>query len=111
MGFIESGEMSVERILVLLNIREGIKEFLNLTYLGRTRLQILDYEGVPFHCRRWHEYEHIVKDYKSTMEECMNNRSTLKFRADGGIPDSLGANTPFLGSNLGGTTPYEPVVS
>ena len=36
------------RILVLLNIREGIREFFNMTNLGRIRVQILDYEGVPF---------------------------------------------------------------
>jgi hypothetical protein len=85
MGFVESGEMSVARILVLLNIREGLKEFLNLTDLGRTRVQILDYEGVPFHCRRCHEYGHIVKDCKSTMKEHRNNRSTSDFRANGGL--------------------------
>ena len=31
MGFIDTGEMSVARILVSLNIREGLREFLNLT--------------------------------------------------------------------------------
>jgi hypothetical protein len=50
-GFIASGEMAVARILVSLNIREGLREFLNLTDLGCTRVQILDYEGVPFRCR------------------------------------------------------------
>jgi hypothetical protein len=39
----------VARILISLNIQEGLQEFLNLTDLGRTRVQILDYEGVPFH--------------------------------------------------------------
>jgi hypothetical protein len=62
MGFLEYGEMLVARILVLLNIREGIREFLNLTDLGRIRVQILDYEGVPFRCRRCHEYGNIVKE-------------------------------------------------
>jgi hypothetical protein len=50
------------RILVLLNIKEGLTKFLNLKYLGRTRAQMLDYEWVPFRCRRFHEYGHIVKD-------------------------------------------------
>jgi hypothetical protein len=96
MDFIDSGEMSVARILVLLNIREGLKEFLNLTYLGRTRVQILDYEGVPFRCRRCHEYGHIVKDCKSTMKERKNTRSTSENRVDEGLPTSLGANTPLI---------------
>jgi hypothetical protein len=103
--------MSVARILVLLNIREGLKEFLNLTDLGRTRVQILDYEGVPFHCRRCHEYGHIVKDCKSTMKERRNNRSTSENRVDEGLPASLGANTPSSGSSIGGTTPSDPATS
>jgi hypothetical protein len=61
-GFLETGEMVVARILVLLNLREGLKEFLNLTDLGITRVQILAYEGIPFRCKRCHEYRHIIKD-------------------------------------------------
>jgi hypothetical protein len=66
MGFIDSWEMAVARILILLNIREGLKEYLNLTDLERTRVQILDYEGVPFCCSRCHEYGHIIKECKSS---------------------------------------------
>jgi hypothetical protein len=52
----------MERILVLLNIKEGLTKFLKLKYLGRTRVQMLYYEWVPLRCRRFHEYGHIVKD-------------------------------------------------
>jgi hypothetical protein len=61
MSFLFSGNMTIARILVSLNIKEGLREFINLTNLGRTRVQILDYEGVPFHCRHCHEYGHVVK--------------------------------------------------
>jgi hypothetical protein len=40
MSFLASGNMVVARILVSLNIREGLREFINLTDLGRTRVQI-----------------------------------------------------------------------
>lgn len=111
MGFIDSAEMSVARIMVLLNIREGLKEFHNLTHLGRTRIQILDYEGVPFYCKRCHEYGHIVKDCKSTMKERRNNHSTSENRVDKGISASLGASTPSSGSSTRGTNPCEPAAS
>jgi len=73
MGFIESGEMSVARILVSLNIWEGLWEFLNLTNLGRTRTQILDYEGVPFQCRRYHEYGHVFMDCRNSSRRRYNS--------------------------------------
>jgi hypothetical protein len=75
MGSIDSGEMDVARILVLLNIREGLKEYLNLTDLGRTTVQILDYEGIPFRCRRCHEYGHIIKDCKSNLKGTQKHSS------------------------------------
>jgi hypothetical protein len=101
----------VARILVLLNIREGLREFLNLTDLGRTRVQILDYEGVPFRCRRCHEYGHIVKDCKSSMRGHRNNRSTSEIRSDRGCLENLGVSSPSSGSASVGTPPCAPVVS
>jgi hypothetical protein len=47
--FRETGEMSLAHILVSLNIRGGLHKELNITDRGRTRAQILDYEGIPFH--------------------------------------------------------------
>jgi hypothetical protein len=73
MGFLASGKMVVARILVSLNNREGLREFLNLIDLRCTRVQILDYEGVPFYCRRCHEYDHVVKDYLKYFRRCLGH--------------------------------------
>ena len=76
MRFIDTREMSVEIIMVSLNIGEGLREFLNLTDLRRTRVQILDYEGEPFRCRRCHEYGHIVMDCKKSSRGRFGSRSS-----------------------------------
>jgi hypothetical protein len=47
--FRETGDMALARILVSLNIRGYLRKELNITDRGRTRAQILDYEGIPFH--------------------------------------------------------------
>ena len=53
-------EMAVVCILVLLDLREGLalEVCLNMEY-GDVN-QILDYEGVPFHCHRCHSVAHLV---------------------------------------------------
>jgi hypothetical protein len=62
MSFKETGEMVVSRILVSLNIRNGLQKQFKMTDGGRTRTHILDYEGIPFHCRHCHEHGHILRD-------------------------------------------------
>jgi hypothetical protein len=54
MSFLESREMAVARILVSLNIREGLIEELELISGEKSFKQKFDYEGVPFHCQTCH---------------------------------------------------------
>jgi hypothetical protein len=109
MGFLESREMSMARILVLLNIREGLQKFLNLTDLRRTRVQILDYEGVPFRCRRCHEYGNIVKELKNSMRGHKNSRSSVKNIIGLGRQENLGVTSPSSRSVSVGTMSCDPV--
>jgi len=111
MGFIDSGEMEVARTLVLLNISEGLKEYLNLKDLGRTTVQILDYEGVPFHYRRCHEYGHIIKDCKSSSKVPINPLSPSENRLDNEMSISKYTSSPSLESSSWGNTPSEQVVT
>jgi hypothetical protein len=104
MSFLDTGEMAVARILVLLNVREGLKEFLNLTYLGRTRVQILDYEGIPFRCRRCHEYGHIIKDCKYSSRGHRNRRPFAENRRSNVTPISKDTSSPTTESSIGGNT-------
>ena len=50
------------QILVHLDTRDGLVEAYNLHFNDMVRVQILDYEGVPFRCRRCHEVGHLYKE-------------------------------------------------
>ena len=52
----------VTRILVSLNIRTSLREYLNLTCQNKTKKQLLGYEGLPFCCHRCHETRHVVRN-------------------------------------------------
>ena len=44
-----------------MNISEPLPEMIELEYEGKVWLQLLDYEYIPFRCRRCHEYGHLYK--------------------------------------------------
>lgn len=53
-------EMFVVRILVLLDLREGLSPEIFLNMVLRDVVHELDYEGVPFRCHLCHSEEHLV---------------------------------------------------
>lgn len=57
-------QKKVARILVSLNVREGLVEDMKLSWGPYTFVQNLDYEYVPFRCRRCHAYGHPVAECK-----------------------------------------------
>jgi len=60
--YLETHERKVARILVNINIREGLAEYINLEWGPIIHPQLLDYENVPFRCRRCHAYGHPVSE-------------------------------------------------
>lgn len=54
--------MTMARILVHLGTRAGLEEKITLHRRHFSRKQLLDYEGVPFRCRRCHQVGHLYKD-------------------------------------------------
>jgi len=56
--YLETLEQKIARILVSINIREGLAEQINLEWGPEIIPQILDYEKVSFRCRRCHAYGH-----------------------------------------------------
>jgi hypothetical protein len=52
LSFEKTKQRKIARILVNLNVREGLGEEIDLTWEGYTHTQLLDYENIPFRCRR-----------------------------------------------------------
>jgi len=63
LSFEETKQRKVARILVNLNVREGLGEEIDLSWGSFTHSQILDYENVPFRCRRCHMYGKLVMNF------------------------------------------------
>jgi hypothetical protein len=66
-SFTSTGKISVDRVLVSLNIRKGLTEEIELSWGDRYFLQKLDYEGIPFKCCRCHKHGHNACDFTLTM--------------------------------------------
>jgi len=54
--------MAYARILVHLDLLDGLPEYNNIQWSNVTRRQMLDYEGVPFRCRCCHKVGHLFRD-------------------------------------------------
>ena len=55
--------MAYARILVHLDTRGDLQEHITLQWKTFSRQQILNYEEVPFPCKRCHKVGHLFKDY------------------------------------------------
>ena len=64
LSFLETKMRKVARILVSLNVREGLAEDMMLSWGPYVIKQTLDYENVPFRCRNFHAYGHPISDCK-----------------------------------------------
>jgi len=63
-SFMDSNQKRMARILVNINVREGLGDAVELILGHYRHIQKLDYENIPFRCRRCHEYGHLVEDCK-----------------------------------------------
>ena len=61
-SFKDIGEMVVARMLVILDLREGLAPKICLTTAYGDYAQMLDYEGVPFRCHGCRSADHLVAD-------------------------------------------------
>jgi len=63
-SYLDTRQRKMARILVNINVREGLGEEVDLVFGPFHHTQKLDYENIPFRCRRCHEYGHLVEDCK-----------------------------------------------
>ena len=63
-SYIQLKKQTLARILVHLDTHEGLEEKITLQWKNVTRVQILDYEGIPFCYKRCHRVGHIFKEFR-----------------------------------------------
>lgn len=57
-----TGMMAYVRILINLDTRGGLQEFITIQWRDTACKKIIDYEGIPYCCRRCHKVGHLFKD-------------------------------------------------
>jgi len=55
--------MAYAQILVHIDTSGGFQEYITIQWRNFSHRQNLDYEGVPFKCRRYHKVGHLFKDF------------------------------------------------
>jgi len=86
LSFLETQQRQFARILVNVNIRDGLAEDMQLVWGPFVFNQILDYENVPFRCRRCHAYGHPAVECKQAKKHGTSNRQPS---ADQGVEGSM----------------------
>lgn len=75
---------SYARICVYMNIAEPPPEFIELEYHDKIWQQPMDYEHIPFRCRRCHEYGHLFKQCPmNNAEEIVRKQEEGQRRTEG----------------------------
>lgn len=61
-SFHQTGMMAYARILINMDTRGGLYEHITIQWRDSARRQIIDYEGIPYRCRRCHKVGHLYRD-------------------------------------------------
>lgn len=94
--FLETLEQKVARILVNINIREGLAEQINLDWGPEIIPQILDYENVSFRCRRCHAYGHPASECSLPVRSNSGGRRTHFKGSEGNITEKGSGSSDFI---------------
>jgi len=80
-SYLDTRQRKMARILVNINVREGLGEEVDMVLGPFQHTQKLDYENIPFRCRRCHEYGHLVEDCKMPLRVIKRKASKEVVRA------------------------------
>jgi len=98
MSYLETLEQRVARILVNINLREGLAERINLDWGPVIVPQLLDYENVSFRCRRCHAYGHPASECSKPPRHHHGGRIPSPRRTEG-CSSEKGSDTPVFDSS------------
>lgn len=63
-SFLERKRKTMACILVSLNPSKGFLDELNISFIGYTCCQNLDYKGFPFNCCHFHKTRNLLRDFQ-----------------------------------------------
>jgi len=98
MSYLETLVQRVARILVNINLREGLAERIYLDWGPVIVPQLLDYENVPFRCRRCHEYGHPASECGKPRRQHHGGRNPSPRRSEG-CSSEKASDTPVFDSS------------
>lgn len=58
----QTGMMAYARILINMDTSGGVLDYITIQWRDKQRKQIIDYEGIPYRCRRCHQVGHLYRD-------------------------------------------------
>jgi len=119
LSFLKTHVKQVARVLVSINIREGLAETIKLKWGPDVIIQILDYENVPFRCRRCHAYGHPIsecnipaRDYAGGRKKQAKNDQPFEHEAGSGPTNPpASAENPPLDEEGTGVIPPVPAAT
>jgi len=62
-SYLHTGMMAYARLLINLDTRGGLQEYITIQWREFSRKQNIDYEGISYRCRRCHKVGHLYWDY------------------------------------------------
>jgi hypothetical protein len=69
---------SYARICVYMNISKALPGSVTLEYQDEDWIQTIDYEHIPFHCRKCHEHGHVFQDFPLNALDATTNEKKIK---------------------------------
>jgi len=96
MSYLETLDQSVARILVSINLREGLAEQINLDWGPVIIPQLLDYENVSFRCRRCYVYGHPASECNMPPRHHHRGRTPCPRSSEGGSKEKGSGSSDFV---------------
>jgi hypothetical protein len=80
-------DKKLARILVELDIHEGLLESLDIDWRGHLTRQKLDYLGIPFRCSLCRQTDHLRKSCTGALEDELSEETMLELASNLDSPD------------------------
>jgi len=67
---------SYARICIEMDVSGALPEAISLEFMDEEWIQSIEYDHIPFRCRRFHEHGHLIKECMLNKKQEMKNTKT-----------------------------------